>query len=74
LVGGAACGALAIFLGAVLIGVSLVFTGESFLEVAELTIVAHVPVMIIEGVLTAFCVMFLRKVKPELLGVPHETR
>jgi len=65
--GGAACGALAIFLGAVLIGVSLVSTGESFLEVAELTIVAHIPIMIIEGILTAFCVIFLRKVKPELL-------
>ena len=71
---GAACGALSILLGAVLIGVSLVFTGESFLEVAELTIAAHVPVMIVEGVLTAFCVMFLRKVKPELLRATHAMR
>ena len=73
-VGGVACGVLAVLSGAILIGISLVFTGESFLEVAELTIAAHVPVMIIEGVLTAFCVLFLRKVKPELLGVTHETR
>lgn len=71
---GAACGVLSIFIGALLIGVSLVFTGESFLEVAELTIAAHVPVMIVEGVLTAFCVMFLRKVKPELLRATHEIR
>ncbi|MFH1007568.1 MAG: cobalt transporter CbiM [Candidatus Latescibacterota bacterium] len=74
LVGGAACGALGIFLGAILIGISLVFTGESFLKVAQLTIVAHIPVMIIEGILTAFCVVFLRKVHPELLGVSHEMR
>ena len=73
-IGGAACGALSILLGALLIAVSLVFTGESFREVAQLTVAAHIPIMVIEGALTAFCVVFLRKVKPELLGVAHETR
>jgi ABC-type Co2+ transport system permease subunit len=29
--------------------------------------VAHVPIMLIEGVLTAACALFLRRVKPELL-------
>jgi cobalt/nickel transport system permease protein len=46
---------------------ALVFTGESFLEVAGLILAAHVPVMIIEGIVTLFCVMFLRKVQPSLL-------
>ena len=61
------CGAGSVFLGAVLVGASLMFTEGSFLEVAGLVVTAHIPVMIIEGVLTVFCVAFLRKVKPELL-------
>ena len=73
-IGGVACGALSILLGALLIGCSLVFTGGSFLEVAQLTVAAHIPIMIIEGILTGFCVVFLRKVKPDLLGVTYETR
>jgi len=64
----AVCGALAIILSGLLIGLSLVFTGEPFLEVAQLTVAAHVPVMIVEGLLTGFCVLFLLKVKPELVA------
>lgn len=60
-------GALAILLSGLLIGLSLVFTGESFWKVAQLVVVAHIPIMVIEGLLTGFCVLFLQKVKPELL-------
>jgi cobalt/nickel transport system permease protein len=45
----------------------LVFTDENFLEVSGIIVAAHVPVMIIEGIITAICVTFLRKVKPEML-------
>jgi cobalt/nickel transport system permease protein len=62
-----ACGAGSVFLGGVLVGASLMFTEESFFEVAGLVITAHLPVMIIEGVVTVFCVAFLKKVKPEIL-------
>ncbi len=41
------------------------------MEVSKLVVVAHFPVMIIEGMMTAFCVAFLKKVKPEILGVAH---
>jgi len=61
------CGAGAVFLGGVLVGASLVFTGENFMEVAGLVVAAHLPVMVIEGIITVFCVTFLKKVKPELL-------
>jgi len=64
----ALCGALAILLSALLIGFSLVWTGEPFWEIAQLTVVAHLPVMVVEGLLTGLCVLFLRKVKPELLA------
>lgn len=62
-----ACGAGAVFLGALLAGASLMFTQGGFLEVAGLLILAHLPVMGIEGVITVFCVIFLKQVKPEML-------
>jgi len=61
------CGAGSVLLGGVLVGASLVFTGDNFLEVAGLVVAAHLPIMIIEGIITVFCVAFLRKVKPEML-------
>lgn len=61
------CGALAVFLGAVLMAVALVSTGTNFMFIAKIAIAAHVPVMLIEGVITAFCVSFLKKVQPSLL-------
>jgi len=61
------CGACALFLSGLLIGVSLVFTGEPFWRMAQLVVVAHLPVMVVEGLLTGFCTLFLLKVKPELL-------
>lgn len=62
-----ACGAGSVFLGALLVGAGLMFTEGSFLEVAGLVIIAHLPIMAIEGVVTVFCVAFLKKVKPEML-------
>jgi cobalt/nickel transport system permease protein len=59
-----ACGALSVFMTALMVGVSLFFTEESFLEVAALVITTHLPVMVIEGIVTAFCIAFLKKVQP----------
>jgi cobalt/nickel transport system permease protein len=63
-----ACGFLAVFLSGILVAISLLFTEQSFVSVAKLIVVAHLPVMIIEGIITLFCVAFLKRVKPELLG------
>ncbi|MCF8061429.1 MAG: cobalt transporter CbiM [Deltaproteobacteria bacterium] len=65
------CGAAAVLMGSLLVAASLVFTGEAFLGVARLVVVAHLPVTVIEGVITAFCVVFLKRVKPEILEVLH---
>lgn len=62
-----ACGATAILLSGVLVAVALLFTGQGFLEVAELVALAHLPVMIIEGIITLFVFLFLKKVRPEML-------
>lgn len=63
-----ACGAVSVFLGAILVGVALTFTEKHFLKVATMVAAAHIPVMIIEGIITAFCVAFLKKVEPEMLS------
>jgi cobalt/nickel transport system permease protein len=64
-----ACGFLAVLLSAILAAIALSFTGEAFIKIAKLIIVAHLPIMIIEGILTAFCIGFLRKVRPEILDI-----
>jgi cobalt/nickel transport system permease protein len=68
-----ACGFGAVFLSSLLVALSLIFTGESFVAVAKLLVVAHLPVMVIEGFVTSFCLAFIMKVKPELLGMPYAT-
>jgi len=62
-----ACGALSVFFGAVMVGLALTFTEGNFLTVSYLVVIAQVPVMIIEGFITLFCVAFLKKVKPGML-------
>jgi len=61
------CGFCAVLLGALLVALFLMATGEGFFEIAGLVAVAHIPVMVIEGIVTAFAVAFLKKVYPELL-------
>jgi cobalt/nickel transport system permease protein len=60
-------GSLAILLSAIMVGLSLYLTGEAFLAAAKLLVVAHIPVMLIEGFITATSVTFIKKVKPEML-------
>jgi cobalt/nickel transport system permease protein len=67
-----ACGFLSVLLSALVLGLALVFTEENFLEVSAIVIVAHIPVMIIEGIVTALCVAFLKKVQPTMLPGPSK--
>jgi cobalt/nickel transport system permease protein len=68
-VAGFLAGAAGIAGGALLVAFALISTGESFVNVAKVIFVTHIPIMAIEGVVTAFCLVFLRKVKPEILEV-----
>jgi cobalt/nickel transport system permease protein len=67
--GGFLAGMTGIAVGALLVAFALISTGESFRNLAKVIIIAHIPVMFIEGIMTAFCVLFLKKVKPEILEV-----
>jgi cobalt/nickel transport system permease protein len=69
-----ACGFLGILLGSLMVAISLVFTGNPFWGVAKVALIAHMPVMFIEGLITLFSAGFLRKLKPELLEVAHAKR
>jgi cobalt/nickel transport system permease protein len=62
-----ACGFTAILLSGVLVAAALLFSGQGFLKVAELVLLAHIPVMVIEGFITLFIFLFLKKVRPEML-------
>jgi cobalt/nickel transport system permease protein len=64
-------GFLSVLLSGVMVGLSLYLTGEAFLPAAKLVVAAHLPVMFIEGVLTVACILFLKKVRPELLEESH---
>jgi cobalt/nickel transport system permease protein len=66
-VGAFACGATAILLSGLLVAAALITTGQAFIKVAELVLLAHIPVIIIEGVMTLFIFLFLKKVRAEML-------
>jgi cobalt/nickel transport system permease protein len=61
------CGAGAVALSAFIMAASLVFTDEGFFSLAATAVAVHLPVMVIEGLVTAICISFLAKVKPEML-------
>ncbi|MFC1534964.1 cobalt transporter CbiM [Thermodesulfobacteriota bacterium] len=66
------CGFVAVFMGSLMVAFSLFISGEYFLTVARFVVVAHIPVMFIEGFISLFCVRFLKAVKPEILEVVYE--
>lgn len=64
-----AAGFCAILFSGLLTALALAFTDEGFFTAAKLIMLAHIPIMIIEGFVTMFAVSFLVKVQPEILGL-----
>jgi len=64
---GGLIGSLGTIMAAIMLSLLLMSGGEDFLGVAKMALAAHVPVIIIEGVVSAFTIGFLIRVKPELL-------
>ncbi len=61
-------GAGSIILSGILVALSLtVSLGQPVETAALLIIIAHIPVMIIEGLITVFAVEFIRKIRPEMI-------
>ena len=63
--------ALGTAMAAVILALLLMTGGEDFFGVAKIALVAHVPVFIIEGVVSTFTIGFLFRVKPALLRQSH---
>jgi cobalt/nickel transport system permease protein len=61
------CGGGAVLLSGILVALCLVSTGDAFVAAAGVILVAHLPVMAAEGLLTIFIVEFLRKTRPEIM-------
>ncbi|MCO8145188.1 cobalt transporter CbiM [Rhodovulum tesquicola] len=59
-------GALAIALTTALVGLSLMLSGDAFIPAAKLVFFAHIPVMVIEGLLSAAAIYLAAQVKPDL--------
>jgi len=64
---GGLMGAIGTTLAAIILAVLLATGGEDFFGVAKIGLLAHIPVIIIEAVVSAFTIGFLARVKPALL-------
>jgi len=61
------CGFCSVMLSALMLGLALVLAEKNFWTVSSILIAANIPVMFVEGIVTAFCVAFIKKVNPEML-------
>lgn len=57
----------AVLLAAIFMALSLALADIGFLRAAQLSVVANLPVMLIEGVITMFTVSFVARVHPDIL-------
>ncbi|MBW2617750.1 MAG: cobalt transporter CbiM [Deltaproteobacteria bacterium] len=65
---GCGAGVSAIAGSCLLLATSLYLTSGDFMGVIKLALAAHLPVMAIEGLITGAVVVFLRRVRPEVLA------
>ena len=61
-------GAFAVVIAAVIAGMFLMITDSNFAGAVKILLIAHVPVAIVEGIVTAFLVMWLKRSAPEFLS------
>ena len=66
-IGSFIAGAGAVLFTALLVAISLNFTDQAFTEIAKMAVFSHLPLMIIEGIISIFVIMFIKKVKPEII-------
>ena len=64
---GFACGFVSLTLSIAAVALTLLLTQKGFLITVQVVLAAHIPVMVIEGIVSAFALVFLKKVKPEII-------
>ncbi|MDP8257883.1 MAG: cobalt transporter CbiM [Candidatus Aadella gelida] len=60
-------GFVSVLLSAVLLSLALSLSGEHFEASAKLIFITHIPVMFVDGIITAIVLRFLEKTKPEII-------
>ena len=65
---GAIGGGLAVALTTIMVALSLWLSGDEFIPAAQLVLISHIPVVVIEALLSGATVYLVCKVKPELLS------
>jgi cobalt/nickel transport system permease protein len=65
---GFSAGAASVILSAVFSSAALLFADRTFLILANVFLALHLPVALIEGLVTGSVVILLRQVRPEILG------
>jgi cobalt/nickel transport system permease protein len=66
-VGGFITGFFAVALSSFFLSLSLFLSGEHYAASAKIIFLAHIPVMFVDGLITATVITFLKKTKPEIL-------
>ena len=61
-------GAFAVVIGACLVGIFLMMTDVNFSGAVKVLLTAHIPVAIMEGCVTSFLIIWLKKSAPEILS------
>jgi cobalt/nickel transport system permease protein len=69
-VAGFAAGVMGILLGVLLLAAAMIGAGPQFRTLSGFAVLAHLGLAGIEGMVTASAVVFLRRVRPELLEAP----
>jgi cobalt/nickel transport system permease protein len=65
--GAALAGAGYVLLAGFLSALALYFSGEAFITAAQAILLAHLPLAVLEGLITALAVGFIRRVRPAML-------
>lgn len=60
-------GSLAVLGAGLCVAISLGMSGQAFVPAAKMVLMAHIPIMIIEGIITVVVLGFLEKVRPEMI-------
>ncbi len=64
---GCLAGAFAVFSSALLVSAALFLSGREFFSLAAVVLLANLPIMVVEGLVTGSAAVFLWRVRPELL-------
>lgn len=62
------CGALSIVLSALFVAAALALSGDNFYVSAVAVLIAHLPVMVLEGIITALIFRLVSSVAPDMLN------